>query len=263
MRPAASAVSAMNSQSRRRGLRARRQQRERRGCCGGRQLGAVADALAQVRQRDLGVVAVDLAREPVAVEDHLREQPRGHAIADPEDRLAAAVELVVERIQRHALRDEHDAGGLELEWIAVLVVAAQAAGLDAGRHRAGAHDDAALVQARAYEHVLERLGAVRGDRGVARHELDLATLAGEQLGQRGRHQVAVAVVDDHAAGRRAQSAEHDLLGREDVRRGRLGAGDRRAREPVEAVGRPLRSGREHDRGGAVRRRSRPHSARGR
>ena len=221
-----------------RGLRARWEDGQRGRLRGRRQLVAVADALAQVGQSDLGVGAVDLAREAVAVEDRLGEQPRGDAVADPEHGLAESVELVVERVERDALGHEHDAGGRQLERLAVGVVAGQPAGLDAREDGSRADRDAALVQARADENVLERLGAERRDRRVARDELDLAPLAREQLGQRGSDQVALPVVDDDAAGPRAPPVQHHALRRQDVLRGRLGAGNRCAREGVEAIRRP-------------------------
>ena len=87
----------------------------------------------------------------------------------------------------------------------------------------------------AHQRVLERLGAERRDRRVAGHELDLAALAGEQLGERGADEIAVAVVDDDATRRRAlvrRARPARASGRAPRPRG---AGDRRAREAVEAV----------------------------
>ena len=96
--------------------------------------------------------------------------------------------------------------------------------------------------------VLERLGAERRDRRVAGDELDLAALAREQLGQRGADEVALAVVDDDAAGaRRALPVQHDLLGRQDVRRRpprRPGIGARV--KPLRPSVAQLRAGRQHD-----------------
>ena len=114
MRSAAAAVSSTNSHDRRSRIGARRQDGQRRRLGGGWQLVAVADALAQPRQRDLGVVAVDLARQAVPVEDGLGQEPRGHAVADAEDRGPAAVELVEERVVGDALGDEDDAGRVQL-----------------------------------------------------------------------------------------------------------------------------------------------------
>ena len=92
MRSAAAPASSTNSQVRRAGIGRGRQDGERRRLGGRRELVAVADALAQIGQRDLGVVAVDLARQPVTVEDGLGQQARRDAVADAEDGRAAAVE---------------------------------------------------------------------------------------------------------------------------------------------------------------------------
>ena len=62
-------------------LEPRRQQGRRSGVGGGRQLGRVADALAQIGQCDLGIVAVDLAGQAVTVEDGVGEQSRRDAVA--------------------------------------------------------------------------------------------------------------------------------------------------------------------------------------
>ena len=118
MRSAAAAASSMSSQARRSGSGRGGRKARGRASGGRRQLVAVADALAQPRQGDLGVVAVDLAREAVAVEHGLGEQSRGDAVADAEDGRAAAVELVEERVVGHALGDEDDAGGRQLERLA-------------------------------------------------------------------------------------------------------------------------------------------------
>ncbi len=112
----------------------------------------------------------------------------------------AAVELVEERVVGHALGDEDDPGRGQLERLGPFASSnVRLPGSMRCQHGAGAHDDAALVQALAHEHVLERLGAERGDRLVARDQLDLAALARQQLGQRSRDEIAVAVVDDDAA----------------------------------------------------------------
>ena len=185
------------------------------------------------------------------VEDGLGQQSRGHAVADAEDRGPAAVELVEERVVGDALGDEDDAGRVQLERLAVRVLEREPARLDALEHGAGAHDDAALVQALAHEHVLERLGAERRDRGEARDELDLAALAGQQLGQRAGDEVAVAVVDDDPPRRRALAAEHDLLGREHVGRVASAPGSGARVKPLRPSAHHVRARRQHDRIGRV------------
>ena len=152
-------ASSTNSQRASLGIAPRRQDGQRRRVGGGRHLVAVTHALAQVGQRHLGVVAIDLASQAVAVEDRLGQQARRHAVADAEDRRTPPVELVVERVVGDALGHEHDAGGLQLQRLAVGVAARERTGRDARQHCTRPHHDAAGVQALAREHVLERLGA--------------------------------------------------------------------------------------------------------
>ena len=87
------------------------------------------EPLAPVRERDGRVLGVDLAPEPVPVEDRLGDDPRRDAVADPVDgldplggqRLAVGgPELEVERVVGEPLRDEDDGVGLELERLAEL-----------------------------------------------------------------------------------------------------------------------------------------------
>ena len=54
------------------------------------------------------------------------------------------------------------------------------------------------------------------------------------------------------APRHGLAAEHDLLGREHVRQRRVGTRDRALGDAVEAVGRPVRAGRDDDEAGAAR-----------
>ena len=210
-------------------------------------IGLEPGPLAQMGQRPRRVGGVDLAPQPVAVPDRVGQKPRGDAVADAVDALdAGAGELQVEALVRDALGHEHDGVGLELELLAELGLGRHAAGLDPGEPRLGPHADAEVVQVAAKERALERLVAQRGDLLARGHELDLVAVGAQELGHARAHEVALAVEHQHARAGRALALEHHLLGREDVRQGRVGARDRAAGDAVSAVAGPLGSGRDHD-----------------
>ena len=111
-----------------------------------------------------GIGAVDLAREPVAVEDRLGDHPRRDAVADPVDgldarriqRLLIADQLPVQRVVGHLLGHEDDAVGLDRPRLLELVLAGHLPRFDREDRDAAVHRDARLVQVLAEHRALER-----------------------------------------------------------------------------------------------------------
>ena len=119
------------------------------------------------------MLGIDLAREPVPVEDRLRDDPWRDAVADPVERLDALVgegagaglELEVELVVRAALRDQDDGVRLQLDRLAELVRGSDAARLDRGHGRAdppaGPRPSAGAARRSGPSSVSSQVGAMR------------------------------------------------------------------------------------------------------
>src|SRR5439155_27281242 len=163
---------------------------------------------------------------PVSVEDGVGDELRRDAVTDAVETLdslrgeglAVGRELQVERLVREPLRDEHDSVRLDRERIAELVVALDPTRDDAVGDKAGAHLDSRGVESVPQERLLERLVTEGRDLVEAGSEHDLEALAGKELCHPRPREVALALVDGDATAGRALALEHDLLGRQDVRK---------------------------------------------
>ena len=161
--------------------------------------------VAQVRQREARVGAVDLACEAVPVEHRLRDPARGHGVADeveprrcrrsraPPGRPGnsrwrpSGVSVCVTSTRSSTSRSNV---------VAELRPAAENAARPPLRHRdPGVHDDADIVQVLPQHRTLEGAVGERRDHRMGRDEVHLVSLDREQLGDAGTGVVALAVVD--------------------------------------------------------------------
>ena len=136
-------------------------------------------ALALVRKRNGRILGVDLARQAVAVEDGLGDEPWRDAVPDPEDRLdplraesvLVRLQLEVEALVREALRHQHDRVRVDLLRLHELVVRRYVFGLNRRQERAEPLPHSHFVEMLA-DRTFERLVADRRYALEGRDDLD-------------------------------------------------------------------------------------------
>src|SRR6266571_6541088 len=171
-------------------------------------------SLARVRKRSARVGRVDLARQPMPIEDAVRNQPWRDTIADRVHRLErprTLPQLPVELVVGGARGDEHH--GIRVD-PPLTTVGAEQALPRADRYELGVDRrfDAEVDEPLPDRYPLLGVVEERADDAERRDVVDATTAGGEQLGDTDAHEVALAVVDeDESAG--GLLAGEDALGR--------------------------------------------------